>query len=442
MNLTVHGAGYVGLVTASCFAEMGNRVVCCDVDERKISQLNQGECPIHEPGLQPLLQKNCRSGNLQFTTDILQAIQHGDLQFIAVGTPPNEEGAADLTQVLNVAQSIGWHMKHSCIIINKSTVPVGTADKVKQVIHDVLQQRQVFFPFSVLSNPEFLKEGAAVNDFMRPDRIIVGGDDSHAIEQLKLLYQPFNRNHDRFLDMDARSAELTKYAANAMLATRISFMNEMSQLAERLGADIEHVRIGIGSDTRIGYHYAYPGCGYGGSCLPKDVLALQKMAEQMHCKVPMLNAVEQINQSQKRILVEKIKRHFSVLDDKVFALWGLAFKPNTDDMREASSRVIMEELWKCGARIQAYDPVAMNEAKQIYQGRRDFVLCENRDQTLEGADALIVATEWNAFKSPDFNVIKNTLRQSVIFDGRNLYDPELMKKLGIVYYGIGRGNPL
>lgn len=440
MNLTVYGAGYVGLVTASCFAEMGNHVLCCDINEQKVSRLNLGQSPIYEPELEALIQKNLQIGTLQFTSSTQQAILHGDLQFIAVGTPLDENGAADLSHVLQVAENIGHQMREPRIIINKSTVPVGTVDIVNKVIGEALQSRNVNIDFTVLSNPEFLKEGAAVNDFMRPERIIVGGDNLTAIEQLRQLYKPFNRNHARFLVMDARSAELTKYAANAMLATRISLMNELSRLAEHLDADIEQVRVGIGSDSRIGYEYAYPGCGYGGSCFPKDVAALQKMGQLIACDTPILQAVQQVNQQQKLILVKKIQQHFGALDNKVFALWGLAFKPNTDDMREASSRAIMEALWQLGARIQAYDPVAMPEARRLYQQSSDLVLCETLEQTLEGAAALIIVTEWNAFKSPDFDLIKNTLKCPVIFDGRNLYDPQLMKQLGITYYGIGRGE--
>ena len=443
MNLTIHGAGYVGLVTANCFAEMGNSVLCCDVDAKKIAQLKRGESPIHEPGLQQLLQKNLHEGHLHFTTDTSQAVAHGKLQFIAVGTPPDEDGSADLRHVLEVAYNIGRYMPESRIIINKSTVPVGTTEKVNYAINQALADRDVKIEFAVLSNPEFLKEGSAINDFMRPDRVIVGGDNLEALEILKQLYQPFNRNHDRFLTMDARSAELTKYVANAMLATRISFMNEMSRVAEEVGADIEEVRQAIGLDSRIGYQFIYPGCGYGGSCFPKDVTALQKMAQEVHVEVPILKAIEHINRQQKSRLYEKIKQHFSnSLGNKVFALWGLSFKPNTDDMREAPSRVIMEALWQEGARIQAHDPVAMHEARRLYNKRDDLVLCETMEQALEGADALIIVTEWNAFKSPDFTLIKNTLLQPVIFDGRNIYDPVLMKELGIIYYGIGRGVTL
>lgn len=442
MHLSIHGAGYVGLVTAGCFAEMGNHVVCCDVDERKISALNQGKSPIYEPGLEVLIQKNLQSGHLRFTTDPFHAISEGDLQFIAVGTPPDEDGSADLTHVLEVACTIGRFMKEKKIIINKSTVPVGTAEKVKDAIQHALNDRQVEIDFDVVSNPEFLKEGSAVNDFMRPDRIIVGGENHEALEVLRQLYQPFNRNHDRFLTMDARSAELTKYVANAMLATRISFMNEMSHLAEQLGADIEEVRKGVGMDIRIGSHFIYPGCGYGGSCFPKDVKALQKMAHDVSVDSPILKAVEHVNIKQKNYLVEKIKRHFQTVENKAFALWGLSFKPNTDDMREASSRVIMEALWQMGARIQAYDPIAMFEARRLYSDRSALYLCESMEQTLEGAEALIIVTEWNAFKSPDFECIKRTLKQPVIFDGRNLYDPKLMKELGIIYYGMGRGEQL
>jgi UDPglucose 6-dehydrogenase len=441
MKITLHGAGYVGLVTSVCFAEMGNQVLCVDIDEYKISQLKKGISPIYEPGLEALLQKNLAAGTLVFTTDPVIAVRHGFIQFIAVGTPPDEDGSADLQYVLKVAETIAYSLDGYCLIVNKSTVPVGTADKIRSLIQSVLNERSFPIPFDVLSNPEFLKGGSAIQDFMRPDRIIVGGENPKAIAELRQLYLPFNRNHERFIVMDTRSAELTKYAANAMLATRISFMNEMSHLAERLGADIESVRLGIGSDERIGYHFTYPGCGYGGSCFPKDIYALQHMAERLAFKTPLLSAVSDINERQKKRLLEKINYHFQGnLRNKVLALWGLAFKPNTDDMREAPSRTLIDGLLAQGARIQAYDPVAMNQAKRLYPQCDQLMFCEDAEQALEGADALILVTEWNIFKSPDFTLIKQQLKNPVIFDGRNLYEPKVLKELGFLYYAIGRGE--
>ncbi len=441
MKLTVFGSGYVGLVTGVCLAEVGNDVVCIDVDQVKIDNLNNGIIPIYEPGLEPLVKENQKNGRLKFTTNIKEAVDHGVFQFIAVGTPPDEDGAADLQYVLAVAKSIAENMNEYKIVIDKSTVPVGTADKVKEVMRDIQQQRGVEIDFDVVSNPEFLKEGAAINDFMKPDRIVVGTDNPRTAELLKALYAPFNRSHERVVVMGIRSAELTKYAANAMLATKISFMNELANLAELLGADIEQVRNGIGSDTRIGYSFIYPGCGYGGSCFPKDVKALERTAKQVGYNAELLSAVENVNDRQKHVMVNKVLKHYNGdVKDKVFALWGLAFKPKTDDMREAPSRVILEALIDAGATIQAFDPEAMHEAKRIYGDKAGLKLVETSEAALQGADTLLVVTEWKNFWSPDFEHLKNTLNDGVIFDGRNLYSPDLLKKLGITYYGIGRGE--
>lgn len=440
MRITIFGTGYVGLVTGACLAETGNQVLCVDIDEAKIEGLKQGRIPIYEPGLEPLVKRNHQAGRLQFTTDVAAGVAHGLFQFICVGTPPDEDGSADLQHVLAVARSIGEHMGEYRIIVDKSTVPVGTADQVSTTIRETLDERGVNLEFDVVSNPEFLKEGAAVEDFMKPDRIIVGTDNPRTAELLKTLYEPYNRNHDRLIVMDVRSAELTKYAANAMLATKISFMNELANLAERFGADIEHVRIGIGSDPRIGYHFIYPGAGYGGSCFPKDVKALAHSARQAGLRAELLEAVESVNARQKQVLFNKIARYFDGrLAGRTIALWGLAFKPNTDDMREASSRVLMESLWEAGASVRAFDPEAREETRRIYGDRPDLVLCERSEEALEGADALAVVTEWHEFRSPDFEMVRGKLAEPVIFDGRNLYDPELMARLGIRYYGIGRG---
>jgi UDPglucose 6-dehydrogenase len=440
MKVTVFGSGYVGLVTGVCLAEVGNDVLCIDVDHQKIDNLKKGIIPIYEPGLDELVKDNQQAGRLRFTTDIQEAVSHGVFQFIAVGTPPDEDGAADLQYVLAVAKSIAENMNDYRIVIDKSTVPVGTADKVKEAILQVQEKRGVAIDFDVVSNPEFLKEGAAINDFMKPDRIIVGTDNPRTAELLKALYAPFNRSHERIITMDVRSAELTKYAANAMLATKISFMNELANLAELLGADIEHVRNGIGSDSRIGYSFIYPGCGYGGSCFPKDVKALERTAQQMGYKAELLNAVENVNDRQKQVLFNKVVQHYKGdLQGKTFALWGLAFKPKTDDMREAPSRVIIEALINAGAAVRAFDPEAMAEAKRIYGDNPGLTLVETAEEALQGANALIVVTEWKNFWSPDFDLIKNTLKDAVIFDGRNLYQPELLNKQGITYYGIGRG---
>ncbi len=441
MKVTVFGSGYVGLVTGVCLAEVGNDVVCIDVDRNKIDNLNKGILPIYEPGLEDMAEANRQAGRVRFTTDIETAVNHGVFQFIAVGTPPDEDGSADLQYVLAVAKSIAEHMQEYRIVVDKSTVPVGTADKVREVILQTQKERGVDIDFDVVSNPEFLKEGAAINDFMKPDRIIVGTDNPRTAELLKALYAPFNRSHDRVITMDVRSAELTKYAANAMLATKISFMNELANLAERLGADIEQVRNGIGSDSRIGYSFIYPGCGYGGSCFPKDVKALERTAQQVGYQAQLLNAVESVNGRQKRVLVDKINKHYSGnIEGKTFALWGLSFKPKTDDMREAPSRVILESLIEAGASVRAYDPEAMQEAERIYGDKPGLLLVESPEDALRGADALVVVTEWKEFWSPDFDLIRNTLNDGVIFDGRNLYSPDLMEKIGLQYYAIGRGR--
>jgi UDPglucose 6-dehydrogenase len=439
MKITVIGAGYVGLVAGACLAEMGNHVVCLDVDPRKIDLLNSGGIPIHEPGLDKVVQRNAASGRLQFTTDVGEAVAHGQLQFIAVGTPPDEDGSADLQYVLAAARGIGRLMTDYKLVIDKSTVPVGTADKVKAAIQEELDARGVSIEFSVASNPEFLKEGAAVDDFMKPDRIVVGADGERAIELLRTVYAPFQRNRDKLVIMDVRSAELTKYAANAMLATRISFMNELALLAESLGADIELVRQGIGSDPRIGYHFLYAGCGYGGSCFPKDVKALIRTAGESGRDLKVLQAVEDANDAQKQVLLEKIVRRFGEdLAGKRFAVWGLAFKPNTDDMREASSRVLIGELLARGATVTAYDPVAMTEARRIFGDEPRIAYGENPDAALVGADALAIVTEWKEFRSPDFARIAATLKTPVIFDGRNLYEPKVVREAGIDYQPIGR----
>ncbi|WP_340617872.1 UDP-glucose dehydrogenase family protein [Xenorhabdus entomophaga] len=446
MKVTVFGIGYVGLVQATVFAEVGHDVLCVDVDAKKVENLKNGQIPIFEPGLTPLVKKNYAEGRLNFTTDAKAGIAHGKLQFIAVGTPPDEDGSADLQYVTAVARTIAENMDGYKVVVDKSTVPVGTADKVRAVMQATLAERNVELPFDVVSNPEFLKEGAAIADCMRPERIIIGCDNEDVVEVMRELYEPFNRNHDRMIVMDIRSAELTKYAANCMLATKISFMNEIANLAEILGADIENVRQGIGSDSRIGYHFIYPGCGYGGSCFPKDVQALIRTSEQIGYTPKILQAVEQVNEKQKTKLPTFVKRHFgNDLSGKTFAIWGLSFKPNTDDMREASSRVLMETLWECGAKIHAYDPEAMQEAHRIYGQRDDLSLMGTKEAALKGADALIICTEWQNFRAPDFDVIKDSLKTPVIFDGRNLYDPERLQSRGFTYYGIGRGasiNPV
>jgi UDPglucose 6-dehydrogenase len=442
MKITVIGTGYVGLVTGACLSEMGNHVVCLDVDARKIKILEEGGIPIHEPGLEAIVARNRAAGRLQFTTDVAAAVAHGTIQFIGVGTPPDEDGSADMQYVLAAARSIGRHMTDYKVVVDKSTVPVGTADRVKAAIAEELAARGLAGTrFAVVSNPEFLKEGAAVEDCMRPDRIIVGADDEQAILLMRALYQPFMRNHDRLMVMDVRSAEFTKYAANAMLATRISFMNELALLAERVGADIEQVRKGIGSDPRIGTHFLYAGTGYGGSCFPKDVKALIHTGHQNGLPLKVLTAVEAANDHQKTVLVGKVVARFGVdLAGRRFALWGLAFKPNTDDMREAPSRVIIEELLQRGASVCVYDPVAMPEARRVLEGHRGVSYADSAAATLTGADALLLVTEWKEFRTPDFDHIKATLKQPVVFDGRNLWEPALMKALGIEYHGIGRGG--
>lgn len=439
MKITVFGIGYVGLVQAAVLAEVGHDVVCVDVDQEKVDNLKQGIIPIFEPGLESLVKTNYEAGRLQFTTDAKQGVEHGKLQFIAVGTPPDEDGSADLQYVLAVAQTIASHMNTDKILVNKSTVPVGTADKVKMRVDEVLAARGTRFGFHVCSNPEFLKEGSAVDDCMKPDRIVIGTDSDDVIETMRELYEPFNRNHERLVLMDVRSAELTKYAANCMLATKISFMNEMAGLAEMLGADIEMVRQGIGSDPRIGYHFIYPGCGYGGSCFPKDVQALKRTAEEIDFEPVLLRAVENRNARQKEVLFNKITAHYQGdLAGKTFALWGLAFKPNTDDMRDAPSRVLMEALWKAGARVQAYDPEAMEEAQRIYGVRDELQLCGTRKSALSGADALVICTEWKTFRAPDFEQMQELLKEPVIFDGRNMFEPSRMARKGFTYYSIGR----
>lgn len=441
MKITIFGTGYVGLVTGACLADVGHDVLCMDVDEAKIEKLNKGQIPIYEPGLETIVRHNSEAGRLQFTTSAERAVGHGLLQFIAVGTPPDEDGSADLQYVTAVARSIGQYMDDYKVIVDKSTVPVGTGDKVKAAARASLDHRGLELEFDVVSNPEFLKEGAAINDFMKPDRIIVGSDSDRAMDVLREVYYPFNRNHDRMIYMDIRSAELTKYAANAMLATKISFMNEIANLSERLGADIEAVRRGIGSDPRIGYHFIYPGCGYGGSCFPKDVTALTRTARDCQYEAKLLNAVDKVNEAQKHVLFDKVSHYFrGDLQGKVIALWGLAFKPNTDDMREASARALMEDLWRAGATVQAFDPEAMEEAQRLYGNETGLQLCGTKEQALKGADVLVICTEWKEFRSPDFDVIAAAIREPVIFDGRNLYEPEILDRHGLIYYAIGRGR--
>ncbi len=445
MDVTIFGTGYVGLVTGTCLAEVGHDVVCVDIDAAKVEGLNNGIIPIYEPGLTPMVKANHAAGRLRFTTDAAAGIAHGDVIFIAVGTPPDEDGSADLKYVLAVARTIGQHLQKPAVVVDKSTVPVGTADKVRAAIADVLAQRGADIAFDVVSNPEFLKEGAAVEDCMRPDRIVLGSDNPAAIERLKRLYSPFNRNHDRIVTMDVRSAELTKYAANAMLATKISFMNEIANIAEQVGADVEMVRKGIGSDPRIGWHFIYPGAGYGGSCFPKDVQALAKTAQQFGVQPRLLDAVEAVNDAQKGHLFELMVRHYrgaAALRGKTVALWGLAFKPNTDDMREASSRRLLQQLWDAGASVRAYDPEAMDETRRIFGQRDDLVLCATAGDALLGADALVVVTEWKQFRSPDFTRLKAALADRAVFDGRNLYEPAEVEAVGLAYYGIGRGRSL
>jgi UDPglucose 6-dehydrogenase len=439
MDVTIFGTGYVGLVTGVCLAEVGNNVLCIDIDPHKIDLLNSGGVPIYEPGLDEMIQSNREAGRLRFSTDAKAGVEHGLFQFIAVGTPPDEDGSADLQYVLAVARTIAEHMTEYRILVDKSTVPVGTADRVADTVREVLAGRGQTVEFDVVSNPEFLKEGAAIEDFMRPDRIIIGTDNPRTAELLRALYAPFNRSHDRLMLMDIRSAELTKYAANAMLATKISFMNELSNIAEAVGADIEKVRVGIGSDPRIGYQFIYPGCGYGGSCFPKDVRALERTARGLGYEAQLLQAVEAVNFRQKEVLFSKIRDYFgNELAGRTIAIWGLSFKPNTDDMREASSRVLMEALWEAGARVQVYDPVAMEETQRLYGERADLTLASDALAAVDGADALVVVTEWSQFRSPNFNAIRSRLRTPVIFDGRNILDGSLARAAGLTYVSIGR----
>lgn len=441
MKIAVFGTGYVGLVTGACFADLGNHVIGVDIDANKISELKQGKCPIYEPDLTEMLQTNLAKGHLEFTLDALYAIKSAEIIFIAVGTPSDQDGSADLRYVLEVAKTIGQHMSEFKVIVNKSTVPVGTSDKVAEVIQQELIKRGSEIDFAVVSNPEFLKEGSAIEDCLRPDRIIIGANHDQAISAMKTLYAPFNHHHDCLMVMDVRSAELAKYAANAMLATKISFMNEMSRIAEYLGADIEKVRQAIGADQRIGYHFIYAGAGYGGSCFPKDVLALATTAQKVGYHADILSAVHEVNERQKRVLFDKIHAFFKgQLKGKTFALWGLSFKPNTDDIRDASSRVLMEALFAAGAKVQAFDPQAMPAIKKAYPDEKHLRLCNSAEDALQGADALVVVTEWREFKQPDFVMIKSLLQYPVIFDGRNLYEPEHLKSLGFHYFGIGRGE--
>ncbi|HET9032282.1 MAG TPA: UDP-glucose/GDP-mannose dehydrogenase family protein [Dokdonella sp.] len=443
MRIAIFGTGYVGLVTGTCLAEVGNEVICVDVDALKVARLERGEIPIFEPGLTPMVVENHAAGRLQFTTDAAKAIAHGEIIFIAVGTPPDEDGSADLSHVLDVARTIGSTLSEPAVIVNKSTVPVGTADRVQATIAAELASRGCTIKFEVISNPEFLKEGDAVQDCLRPERIIIGSGSASATSALRALYAPFNRSHDRIVQMDVRSAELTKYAANAMLATKISFMNEIANIAERVGADVEQVRLGIGSDPRIGYHFIYPGAGYGGSCFPKDVKALEHIARSHDYEPLVLSAVEATNAIQKKRLHSLIDEHFKGdLKGRTFALWGLAFKPNTDDMREAPSRTLLEQLWAAGARVRAFDPEAHEEVLRIYGKRDDLELCDSQYAVLEGADALVVVTEWKAFRSPDLARLAGSLKEKVIFDGRNIFEPSVIESAGLAYYGIGRGRSI
>jgi UDPglucose 6-dehydrogenase len=439
MKITMIGTGYVGLVTGTCLAEVGNDVLCLDVDTRKIDMLQSGVVPIHEPGLEPMIRRNVAAGRLHFTTDADAAVAHASVQFIAVGTPPDDDGSADMKYVLQAARNIGRRMTHWTLVVDKSTVPVGTADHVRQTIAEEIAARDVDVPYAVASNPEFLKEGAAIDDFMKPDRIVIGADDERAIALLRTIYAPFQRNRERLLVMDVRSAELTKYAANAMLATRISFMNELANLAEKLGADIEAVRQGIGSDPRIGWHFLYPGVGYGGSCFPKDVKALRHSAERIGAPLRVLAAVEAANEAQKHVLVDKIVARFGRdLRKRRFALWGLAFKPNTDDMREAPSRVVIAALADLGATVRAYDPVAMDEARRVLGDTRALSFAADPMDACDGADALVVVTEWKEFRSPDFDELKRRMKRALVFDGRNLYEPDVVRGAGFEHVSIGR----
>jgi UDPglucose 6-dehydrogenase len=439
VKITIIGSGYVGLVSGACFADLGNDVLCLDLDEKKVAMLRAGGIPIYEPGLENMVAHNVAAGRLKFTTDIAESVAHGAVQFIAVGTPSDQDGSADMRYVIAAARNIGRHMTEYKVIVDKSTVPVGTSERVRAAVADELKRRGASIEFSVVSNPEFLKEGAAVGDFMRPDRIVVGSSDDRASQIMRQLYSPLQRNHDRILIMDPRSAELTKYAANAMLATRISFMNELANLAEKLGANIEAVRHGIGSDQRIGYHFLYAGVGYGGSCFPKDIQALQHTAGEYGMQLTIVDAVEKANRTQKQRLLEKVRIRFGEqLDGKHFAIWGLSFKPNTDDMREAPSRVVINGLIARGATISVYDPVAMEEAKKIFAKEPGLRFAGSTTAALDGADALIIITEWQEFRSPDFEDLKKRLKSPVVFDGRNLYDPAVMREQGIEYFSVGR----
>ena len=441
MDISIFGTGYVGLVTGACFAESGNRVCCVDINSDKVAALQSGEIPIYEPGLAEMVEQNARDGRLTFTTDAEKGIDHGRVIFIAVNTPSSDDGASDLSSVRAVARTIGNLLSHPAVIVNKSTVPVGTADVVREIIADALAERGVEVTFDVVSNPEFLKEGDAISDFMRPDRIVLGADRSESIEIMRHLYGPFNRNHNRIIVMDIRSAELTKYAANALLATKISFMNEIANIAERVGANVENIRAGIGSDARIGYHFIYAGIGYGGSCFPKDIRALSHTALEYGYEAELINAVESVNERQKQVLVNKILEHFDgSIRGKTFAIWGIAFKPKTDDIREAPSRALIEALWEHGARAQVYDPEAMDNLEAIYGERPELILAGNRDDAVLGADALVICTEWRQFRSPDFAFLREHLQQPVIFDGRNMYDPERIRREGFTYYGVGLGQ--
>jgi len=443
MKITVFGTGYVGLVTGACLADVGHQVMCVDVDHAKIKGLRDGVIPIYEPGLEPMVKRNFAEGRLHFTTDAAEGVAFGEMQFIAVGTPPDEDGSADLQYVLSVAETIGNHMDDYKVVIDKSTVPVGTADKVRARIARTLSERGVTLPFDVCSNPEFLKEGAAIEDFTKGARIVVGTDSDAVRERMRECYAPYSRNHDKLMFLDVRAAELTKYAANAMLATKISFMNEIANLAERLDADVEQVRLGIGSDPRIGYDFIYPGCGYGGSCFPKDVQALERTARQIGYEAELLKAVEAVNHRQKQSLFNKLSQAFDGdLKGRTVAVWGLAFKPNTDDMREAPSRVLMEALWAAGAQVRAFDPEAMDEVRRIYGERSDLELVEHQNEALEEADALVICTEWKQFRTVDFNRLKAVLRSPVLVDGRNLYDPKLVREAGLLYFAVGRADSL
>ncbi|WP_370299134.1 UDP-glucose/GDP-mannose dehydrogenase family protein [Abyssibacter sp.] len=438
MNISIFGSGYVGLVTAACFAEAGNEVVCVDIDDARIQKLSSGHCPFYEPGMDELLARNVKAGRLQFTTDAKAAVEHGLFIMIAVGTPPDEDGSADLRHVLTVARTLGEHMREYKVVITKSTVPVGSSEAVRLAVQEKLQARGANVEFDVVSNPEFLKEGSAVEDFMKPDRTIVGVDNPRTGELMRALYAPFNRSRDRVIVMDIASSELTKYAANAMLATKISFMNELSNLADRVGADIDAVRRGIGSDPRIGYKFIYPGAGYGGSCFPKDISALSKIGQQVDYEMELTNAVNNVNARQKEVLFDKILRHFGDVNGMTFAIWGLAFKPNTDDVREAPARALIEALWNCGASVRVHDPQAMKSIEAIYGRLEKLVYCESPMDAANNADALAILTEWKVYHSPDLSSLFEALKKKVIFDGRNLFDPKLVSSFGLTYYSIGR----